>query len=183
MGFTGQWQSRQLVFLMRQDGFDDAMHQQVGIPTNGTGEVCIGLVCQAKVTAVDRRIDGLLHGAQEHGVNLLRIGPFFGGLCNVLKFTGLGLVTDSVWEAQRLQVIAQQVFLLGRGAFVHTEQAGVLTALNEISTANVGRQHGFFNQSMRFRPHTRYYFFNPTIVITNDLGFGRFKIYRTTNGS
>ena len=183
MGLSGQWQCWQLILLVRQDGLDDTVHQQVGVATNGAGEVRVSLIGQAKVTTVDGRVDGLLHGAQQHGVNLLGIGPVFGGLCNVLKLAGFGLITHGVRQAQRLQVIAQQIFLLGRWAFVHTEQAGMLAALNEIGAADIGCQHSLFNQAVCFSANTRYDFFDAAVVVTNNLRFGGFKIDCTTNST
>ena len=61
-----------------QDRLDHAMHQQVGIAPDRAGEVRVGLVGQAEVAAVDRRVDRLLHRAQQHGVDLLRVGPLLG---------------------------------------------------------------------------------------------------------
>jgi hypothetical protein len=89
VGNTGSW-----YLLVAQDGLDDPVHQQVGVAPDRAGEVGVGLVGQAEVAAVDGRVDGLLHGAQQHGVDLLRVGPVFGGLGNGLEFTGLGVVAD-----------------------------------------------------------------------------------------
>ena len=102
MRFARQWQCRQLVFFVRQDGFDHAVHQQIGVSANGAGEVRVGLISQTKMAAVDGRVNGLLHGAQQHGVNLLCVRPLFGGLRYVLKLTGLGLVAHGVRQTQRL---------------------------------------------------------------------------------
>ena len=179
--FTGQWQSRQLVFFVRQDGLNHAVHQQVGIAANRAGEVCVGFVGQAKVTTVDGRVNGLLHRAQQHGVNLLRIWSFLGGLRNVLKLAGLGLITHGIGQAQGLQVIAQQIFLLGRGAFVYSEQTRMLAVLNKVCTAHVGCQHGFFNEAVRFGANTRHNFVNAAVVIANDLRFSGLKIDSATN--
>ncbi len=45
----------------------------------------VGLKRQAEVAAVDGRVDGLLHGAQQHGVDLLGVGPVLGGLGDGLE--------------------------------------------------------------------------------------------------
>ena len=102
MRFTRQGQGRQLVFFVCQDGLDHTVHKQIGVTANGAGEVRVGLIGQAKMTTVDGGVNGLLHGAQQHGVNLLRVRPLFGGLRYVLKLTGLGFVTHGVRQTQRL---------------------------------------------------------------------------------
>ena len=71
MGFARRGQGRQLVLRSIEDGFDDAVHQQVGVPANRAGEVGVRRVSQTKVTAVDRCVNRLLHRAQQHGVDLL----------------------------------------------------------------------------------------------------------------
>ena len=63
--FAGCRQHRQRVLGLRQDRLDHAMHQQVGIAPDRAGEVRVGLICKAEVPAVDRRVDRLLHRAQQ----------------------------------------------------------------------------------------------------------------------
>jgi hypothetical protein len=81
------------------------------------------------VATVDRRVERLLHGAQQHGVDLRGIHPVLGGLGDGLELRGRGLLAQRQADAQRLQVVLQGQPLLGRGALVHTEQAGVLVHL------------------------------------------------------
>ena len=177
MRFTGQGQTGQLVLLPRQNSFDDPMHQQIRVAPNRAGEVGVRLISQTEVTAVDRRVNGLLHGAQQHGVNLLRIGPFFGGLGDVLELARFGVVAQTKTQTQRFHVVAQNVFFLWRWAFMDPEQARVLALLNKVRTADVGRQHGFLDQAVRLIPYPRYYFFNLTAFIADDLRFSGFKIH------
>ena len=176
MGFTWQRQSRQLVFLTRQYRFDDTVYQQIRITTNRAGEVRVSLIRQTKVTAVHRRVNRLLHGAQEHGVDLLRIRTVFGCLCDFLKLSRLRVITETKWQAQGFEVIAKNVFFLGCRALMHTEQSGVLALFNKVSTADIGGQHSLFNQTVRFVARTRYDLFNLTTFIAHNLCFGGFKI-------
>ena len=157
------------------------MHQQIRVAPNRAGEVGVSLISQTKVTAVHGRVDGLLHRTQQHGVDLLRIRAVFGRLRDFLKLAGVWVVADAQPQAQCLEVVAQDVFFLGRRAFVDPEQTGVFALLNEIGTADVGRQHGFFDQAVGFVAHTRHDFFNPTVLIADDLGFSGFKVHRTTH--
>ena len=63
---------------------------------------------------------------------------------------------------------------------MHPKQRRVFALQNEVSAAHIGRQHGFFNQSVRFGAHTRHNFLNAPVFIANNLGFGGFKVHRTT---
>ena len=183
MGFAGHGQVGQLVLAPQQDRLDHPVHQQIGVTADRAGEMGVGLIGQAEVTAVDRRVDRLLHGAQKHGVDLLRVRTVFGGLRNFLELAGVRIIADAQANAHGLEVIAQDVFFLGRRSFVHPEQAGVLTLLNEVCTAHVRRQHRFFNQAVRFVAYAGHDFFNAPALIADDLGFGGFKVHCTTHGT
>ena len=143
----------------------------------------ISRVGQPKVAAVHGRVDGLLHGPEQHGVNLQGVRPVFGGECNLLKLARSRIVTDGHAKPQRLQVVAQHVFFLGRRAFMHTKQTNMFAVSDEICRANIRSQHGFFNQAVRDIARARYYFFNPSRFVANNLGFCGFKIHRTTNAT
>ena len=179
MGFTRQRQCGQLVFLLRQYRFDHTVNQQIRVASNRTGEVRVSLIRQTKVPTVHRRVNGLLHGAQQHGVYLLRIRTVFSGLCNFLKFSRLRVITQSKRQSQGFEVVSKNVFFLGCRAFMHTEQSRVLALFNKVSTADIGGQHGLFNQTVRFVARTRYDLFNLTTFIAHNLRFGGFKINRT----
>ena len=138
----------------------------------------VGIKRQTEMPAVVRRVNRLLHGAQQHGVDLRSVRPVFGGLGNVLELARLGIVADGQPQADGLEVVAQDLFFLGRGAFVHPEKAGVLALRNEIGAADIGCEHGFFNQAVRHVAGARNDFFNPTVVVANDLGLGGFEVHR-----
>ena len=87
MRFARDRQDGQEVLGLGQDGFDNPMHQQIGVAPDWAGEMGVSLKRQPKVTTVDWRVNGLLHGAQQHGLNLLCVRPVFGGLGNGLKFS------------------------------------------------------------------------------------------------
>ena len=53
------------------------MGEQIRIAPDRTGEVCIGTIRQAKVSDVVGAVDGLLHGAQHHGLQQDGIRPQF----------------------------------------------------------------------------------------------------------
>ena len=56
---------------------DRAVQDEVGVATDRRGEVSVGLQRQTKVTDVVGLIDGLTHGAQQHGGEQLSIrAPF-----------------------------------------------------------------------------------------------------------
>jgi hypothetical protein len=133
--------------------------------------------------AVDRGVDRLLHRTQQHGVDLLRVGPLLGGLGDLLEFTGLRVVTERHAHADRLEVVAQDLFLLRRRPFVHPEQARVFALRNEVGTADVRRQHGFFDQAVRLVARARNDLFDAPALVADDLGLGGFEVHRATHGA
>ena len=180
MGLARGGQHGQLVPGVAQNGLDHPVHQQVWVAANRAGEVGVGLKCQAEMAAVDGRVNGLLHRPQQHGVNLLRVRPLFGRLGNGLEFRGLGVVADRHAHRHGLEIPAQDFLLLRRGALVYTEQAGLPALLNEVRAADVGRQHRLFDQLVRIVARAGHDLLDTAIFITHDLGFGGFKIHRTT---
>ena len=154
------------------------MHQQVGVATDGAREVGVGIKRQAKVAAVDGCVDGLLHGAQQHGVDLLCVGPLLGRLGNRLEVTRLGVVADRHAHGHGLEVIAQDLLLLGRGAFVHAEQAGLAALGDEVGAAHVGGQHGFFDELVRIVTGAGHDLFDAAVFVADDLRLGGFEVHR-----
>ena len=177
--FAGNRQHRQLVLGFIKNRFDDAVHQQVWVAPNRAGEMGVRIKCQAEVPIVYRRVNGLLHGAQQHGVDLLRIGTVFGRVGYFLKLTGHGVVTDRQPEAGDLEVIAKNLDFFGRGALMNAEQTRVLALGNEVCAADIGRQHGLFNQLVRIVAGARHNFLYAPAFITNNLRLHRLKINRT----
>ena len=172
-------QGRQLVFGLIQDGFDDTVRQQIRVAADRAGEVGVGRVRQAEVPTIGRRVDGLLHGAQQHGMNLQRVGTLLGGFGNGLEFARRGVVTDADPQAARLEVIAQGFLFFWRRTFVDAKQPRVLALGNEIGTAHIGRQHGLLNQAVRHGARAWDDFFDAAVFVTDDLRFGGLKIDRT----
>jgi hypothetical protein len=95
---AGRGQHRQLVALLGQDRLDHAVHQQVRVAPDRAGEVRVGLVGQAEVAAVVRRVDRLLHGAQQHRADLLRVGPSL--VASAIFWNSIG-VGSSRWSSRR----------------------------------------------------------------------------------
>ena len=112
-------------------------------------------------------------------MDLRGVGPVFGGLGDVLELTGLGVITDRQTQAYGFEVVAQDFFFLGRRAFVHAEQAEMLALRYEVGAANIGCEHGFFNQAVRHVAGAGNDFFNPAVVVTDDLGLGGLEVHRT----
>ena len=181
MGLAGGGQGGQLVTLAEQNGFDHTVHQQVGVAPNGAGEVGVSLKRQTKVTVVLGRVNGLLHGAQQHRVDLLSLRAVFGGRRNGLELARVGFVADALHHAHGLEVVAQCLELFGRGAFMNPEQSHVFALPDEVGRTHVGRQHGFFDELVGFVARARHDLFDAPCFITNDLGFGGFKIHRAAH--
>ena len=173
-------QLRQLVLGFFQNGFDDAVHQQIRIAPDRAGEVRVRLKRQTKVPTVIGRVHGLHHGAQQHGVNLLRIGAILGGRRNRLKLCWTRCIADRQRNTQGFQVSTQQLQLFNGRLVMHPKQCIAAILFNEICTANVGRQHALFNQTVCVIARARNDFLDAAIVITNNLRLHRIEIHRTT---
>ncbi len=173
----------QLVTSAAKQGLDDAMHEQVRITANRAGEVRVSLIRQAEVPAVGGRVDGLLHRAQQHRVDLHGVGPLLRGLCDGLELSRRGLFTNAQPQAQRLQVVAQGAALLGCRALVHPVKRWVLATHDEVGRADVGRQHALLDEPMGIGAHTRDDARDAPVLVANDLGFGGFKIHGATAGT
>jgi len=57
----------------------------------------------------------------------------------------------------------------------------MLALLDEVGAANVGGQHGLFDQFVRIVAHTRHDLLDAAAFIAHDLGFGGFKVHRTAH--
>ena len=176
--FARCWQVGQFVACALQFSLDDAVHQQVWVAANRAGEVGVSLKCQTKVAAIFWRVEGLHHGAQQHGVNLLRVWPVLGGVGNVLEVFGAGVVANRDTNAKSLEIVAQDLLLFHRRLVVHAVQAQLPALLGEVSSADVGSQHGLFNQLVGFIARARNDFFNAATVVRNDLSLYGFKVHR-----
>ena len=153
------------------------MHQQIRIAADRAGEVRVGLIRQAKVPAVGQRIDRLLHGAQQHAVDLSGIRPVFGGLGNRLKSPRPRVIRQRYMHCKRPQVATQDFKFFRRRPFMHTVQAGALMLAHEIGSADVGRQHGLLDQPMGLGAGAWHDLLDTTVVVANDLRLGRLEIH------
>ncbi len=156
------------------------MHQQVWVTPYRAGEMGIGRKGQAEMPIVVGRVKRLLHGAQQHGVDLLRVGAVVGGLGDGLKIARLRLLGQIVLHAHLPQVLAQHLQFFGRWPFVDTVQPDFFGVGNEFRRADIRSQHGFFNQTMGIIAHTGHDVLDAPQVVANDLGFGGIKIDSAT---
>ena len=131
----------------------------------------VGVESQSEMTAVARRVDGLLHRAQQHRMDLLCVGAIARRCGNGLKFCRPGVVADAQTNTGSLEVVAQRFFLFGGGTLVHPKQTGVLAVQDEIGAADIGGEHRFFDQLMGFIAGARNNFFDASALVTDDLRF------------
>ena len=68
---------------------DCTVHDDVGIAPDGRGEVHVGAVCESEMSDVARRIRRQRQGAQQHGLDELRVGPRRGILDDFGEVAGL----------------------------------------------------------------------------------------------
>ena len=132
------------------------------------------------MSAVNRRIDRLLHRAQQHRMNLHRIWAVFGRFRNRLKLARLRIIADRHAQSGCLEVAPQNFFFLWCGAFVNAKQACVFALCNKVSTADIGCQHGFLNHPMGHIAGTGNNFFDTTVFVTNDLRLGGLEVHRAS---
>ncbi len=136
----------------------------------------VGLVGQTEVAVVGRGVDRLLHRAQQHDVDLLRVGAVFGGVGDRLELRGRRLFGEREVQAQRFQVVGQRLALLRRRAFVHAVQRRVLVLRDEVGRANVGGQHRLFDHAVRVVARARNDLFDAAVVVADDLCFRGFEL-------
>ena len=97
-----------LVLCARQHGFDGAVHQQIGIAADGRGEMGVVLIRQPKMPCVVRLVLGLLHGAQQHGLQqfaVIALGDLVGKGGIIF---GRGVIAAAQFQAQEAQLFAQR---------------------------------------------------------------------------
>ena len=121
------------------------------------------------MTVVDGRVHRLLHGPQQQGVDLQRVGPVLRGLGDGGHLRRSGLVAEVHTHTQGLELVLQGQSLFRRWALVHPIQAGVLRARDVFGRTDVGCQHGFLDQAVGFGASSRNDLFDATVVIANDL--------------
>ena len=177
MRLTGSRQGRQLIASAMQDGLDDTVHQQIRVAPDWTGEMRISLKSQTEMPAVDRRVNRLLHRTQQHAVDLLRIHPVFGGVGNRLKMFRLRRFADLHADTNGFEIVTQNFNFFRRRPFVHPKQRSVFAVHDVVGAANVGGQHGLFNQTVGFVANPGNNFFNSSAFIANNLCFSGFKIH------
>ena len=100
---------------------------------------------------------------------------------NALKFRRLRVVADGLRDTHGLEVVAQNVLLLGRGTFVYPEQPRVLALANEICRAHVGREHRLFNQLVSVVAGARHDLLDAAGLVADDLRLHGLEVHRAAN--
>ncbi|CAJ0881046.1 hypothetical protein R76727_03343 [Ralstonia mannitolilytica] len=171
---------RRHIARVMQDRLDGTVHEQIGVAPDRTGEVRVGRVCQAEVTDVVRAVDGLLHRAQQHGLQHRRVRAR-GDLLHQLRIVGrLGFIAATERQAARLQEGTQRLQLFFRGARMHTVQRRVLVLLEHFGGADIGRQHALLDQPVRVVARARQDLFDLALRVADDVRLGRVEVDRAT---
>ena len=113
-------------------------------------------------------------------MDLLGVDAVLGGGRDLLVLARLRVVADRQAQAECLQVVLQQRLLFGRRSFVHAVQRRVLGAGDEVGSADIGRQHGFFDQLVRLVAGTRNDLLDTAVVVADDLRLCRLEVDRAT---
>ena len=123
-------------------------------------------------------VDRLLHRAQQHLVDLRRVGPVLGRRGDRLVLGRRRVVADRQAQAERLQVVLQQRLLLGRRPFVDSVERRVLGARDEVGRADVGGEHRFLDQPVRLVARARHDLLDPAVLVADDLRLGGLEVDR-----
>ncbi|EKY03413.1 hypothetical protein HMPREF9120_02729 [Neisseria sp. oral taxon 020 str. F0370] len=154
------------------------MHHQVGVAADGGGEVGVVLVGETEMALVFGFVYGLLHGAQEHGLDEFAVGPaadFFGKFGVVF---GGGFVAAAETEAEQGELFAQGGEFFGGGAEVVAEEAAVFVFDEEVGGADFGGQHAFFDEFVGVVAHDGDDALDFAVVVEQHFRFDGFKFHR-----
>ena len=161
--------------LFGQQIFDGAVQRQIRVTTDRRGEVGIGLQREAKVAAVFRIVDRLLHRPQEHRLQHFRIRAIGDGGQQFCVIARLRLVAARQFQTQLRQHAAERGNRLGARLIVNTEQRRLLRLLNEARSGDVRQDHALFNQLVRVVTLSLLNTFNTTFSIKDEFSFFTLK--------
>ena len=161
--------------LFGQQIFDGAVQRQIRVTTDRRGEVGIGLQREAKVAAVFRIVDRLLHRPQEHRLKHLRIRAIGDGGQQFGVIARLRLVAARQFQPQLRQHAAERGNRLGARLIVNTEQRRLLRLLNEARGGDVRQDHALFNQLVRIVPLGLFDTLDTALGVEDEFSFFTFK--------
>ncbi len=158
---------------------DRPVQDEVGIAADRRGEVRIRLQRQTEVADVVGLIDGLTHGAQQHGGEQLCIrAPFkLGG--QVGKVFRLGLETALELQAQLGQEVTEAGEALFARAVVHPEQGGGLVLLDVAGGSHVRLDHALFDDLVGVVAHERHDTVDLALGVEDEAGLFALELHRT----
>ncbi|VWC36931.1 hypothetical protein BPS26883_06741 [Burkholderia pseudomultivorans] len=166
------------ILLARQDRVDRAVREQVRIAADRAREVRIGFVGETEVADVVRAVHGLLHRAQQHRLQHLRVGPVADLRHQRGVVARMRLVAAAEREPHAAQERAQVLELLGRRPRMHAVQARMLVALQEVGRADVRRQHALLDQLVRVVALARHDLLDLALRVADDIRLGRVEVDR-----
>ncbi|MDR8762404.1 hypothetical protein FEP90_04105 [Burkholderia multivorans] len=166
------------VLLARQDRVDRAVREQVRIAANRAREVRVGVVRETEVTDVVGAVDGLLHRAQQHRLQHLRVGPVADLRHQRRVVARVRRLAAAERQAHPAQERTQILELLRRRPRVHAVQARMLVALQEVGRADVRGQHAFLDQLVRVVALARDDLLDLALRVADDVGLGRVEVDR-----
>src|SRR5690606_26470374 len=119
LGFSRVGGRPRTIATAAEQRLDHAVREQVRVAADGRREVRVGIVREAEVAGVVRRVDGLLHRAQQHRLQQCRVRarPHLRGQFGVIARRRL--VAAAQREAHAAQELAKHLEALGRRALVH----------------------------------------------------------------
>ena len=91
---------------------------------------------------------------------------------------GVRIVAAAQVQAELAEEVAQLLQLFRRRALVDAVQAGCLWLVQEIGSADVGRQHAFLDQAVRVVARDRDDVLDLALFVEHHLGFGGLEVDR-----
>ena len=138
-----------MALLLRQQILDRTVQRKVRVTTDRRRKVGVRLQRQAKVTAVFRIVNRLLHRAQQHCLQHFCIRTIANGFQQLGVIARLWLIAARQLQTELGQYGAERGDGFRRRFIVNTKQRRLFGFLNEACRRDVRQDHTLFNQLVR----------------------------------
>ena len=132
---------------------------------------------EAKMPPVFRDVDCLTHAAQDHDFYLREIGAVAALRQQGGKLFRRGIIQRTLpFNAALAEKIYQFAKSFGAGMVMHAVKRRQFVATNVFGGADIGNNHAFFNQTVRFEAVARLDGFNLAFAVVNKFRLARMEI-------
>ena len=153
------------------------MDQEIRVAADGAGKVGIEVRTQSIVALVVLRVPGLLHGAQEHHAEDIRIGFILDPLHQILQ----GLLADGIGgpingQTKTASIIDELLQFLSLGLLMNPVDEGQLQLGKVLGHTFIGRQHEGLNHPLGNTPMAQDNINRQAFLIDQDFSLAGIKI-------